>query len=381
MNPTSLFVLFRGVPDIPYQSGIDNVLDSLATVIALDERWNENKPPTLVIRSDPTPILAIMGYFDDAEQARIEGLTLQMHQMISRLRYVDYQQAERDCEILAGKLLNHYGRDELNDFCFVGIPRGGLIVLGMLSYCLNLKPEQLRYAPDKPVVVVDDCSISGTRFGQFLQSVNNKRIAFAPLYAHPTLLETVMRQEPSVEYCISAHDLKDYAPEQFGEHYDVWRERWKTRSSNKRYWYGVPDYVCFAWNEPDSSIWNPISNVEELGWRIIPDEYCLKNRVKQRKAVATIQHQPIAQGAVQLNDDVVFGILGDQIVGTNIALGENFSLTDVGADMWRELIDSSSIDTALRNLLKMYDVEEDILKPDLLDFINTMKLNGIFRDG
>ena len=52
--------------------------------------------------------------------------SLQVQQLRQQLTYVDYRQAETDCEALAAQLLAAYPDERLRDFTFVAIPRGAL---------------------------------------------------------------------------------------------------------------------------------------------------------------------------------------------------------------------------------------------------------------
>src|ERR671910_1255702 len=144
-------------------------LQTLADALAVSPLWAEMPRATLVVRAAPDPLLGVVGYFDAAGRARLEALRWQLEHILPRLRYVGYAQAQEDCERLAARLVERFGRDELRGFRFVAIPRGGFIVLGMLAYILGLERSQLEAAPysehaGAPLVVVDDCALSGVRF-------------------------------------------------------------------------------------------------------------------------------------------------------------------------------------------------------------------------
>jgi hypothetical protein len=381
MTQPLLYALLREIPDSAdlrklYGEG-DQRLEALARVLACDSRWEGIPGVTLLVRLHPSPMLGVMGYFDAAQQARIESLPGLVSKTLQHLRYVDYRQAERDCEQLAAKLVAEIGTDALRDFRFTGIPRGGLIVLGMLAYALGLSRAQLTPQQDAPLVVVDDCAISGLRFREYLESCQNERVIFAPLYANPALRQAITAQEPRVQACISAHDVQDYAPAHHQDEYEVWRARWEARKGDSVYWTGMPEHVCFAWNEPDNVIWNAIAEQEELGWRIVPGEFCLKNRVNQPQPVAAVQRQPAAQGSLKPGADVLFGELDEQVIVANVETGANLCLEGVGADMWRAVINSPDLDTAVQDLLRVYEVDERTLRADLEDFVYAMRQQGI----
>ncbi len=201
-----------------------------------------------------------------------------LRRMRDRLRYVDYRQAEQDCEILAAKILERWSRSELEGASFAAIPRGGLIVLGMLSYALGLKTAQLREGPG-PLFLVDDCALTGARFASRLKTTDHREVVFVHLYSHPDLRRAIEEKEERVVACVAARDLTDMAPESFPdpERLAEWRRKWRERLG-ERYWYGQPEPVCFAWNEPDRPFWNEATGEVEDGWRLLPPHLCLKTR-------------------------------------------------------------------------------------------------------
>jgi hypothetical protein len=160
-------------------------LRTLADALSVSPLWAEMPRATLVVRPAPDPLLGVAGYFDGADRVRLGALRWQLERVLPRLRYVSYARAQEDCERLAARLVERFGRDELRDFRFVAIPRGGFVVLGMLAYILGLRGSQLEppHPPDAPLVVVDDCALSGVRFGQFLERVDCSRVVFAHLYS------------------------------------------------------------------------------------------------------------------------------------------------------------------------------------------------------
>jgi hypothetical protein len=381
MKQAFLYVLLRDMPDHSevrklYGNG-NQMLKTLAKVLACDSRWKDMENATLIIRFHPSPVLGVMGYFDKVQRARIEALSVKLKQALDHLRYIDYHQAEKDCQKLADCLIQEIGTTELKDFCFAPIPRGGLIVMGMLAYLLDLSPNQLHPSPGRPLIIVDDCSISGFRFRQFLNSYPNDKIVFASLYAHPLLKEAIKTREPRVIMCLSARNFQDYASMYCQDDYENWYSRCQRHSSDEIYWMGIPEHICFAWNEPDIGIWNPIAKEREHGWHVVPQSFCLKNRIKYQQPILTIQYQSKAKGVLKPDVDVLVGELANQIVVANIKTGTNISLRRVAADMWRAIINTVDLEAATKCLLRLYHVDEPILKADLYDFAAMMQKQGI----
>jgi hypothetical protein len=207
----------------------------------------------LGVRLSP-PEITITGHFDTADVARLEGLAWQTRHALNTLRYVNYDDLEADCRILSSRLSEKLG-SSLKTCYFTFIPRGGLIVLGLLSYLLKLEAWQLEPPPtkDSTLVVVDDCCLTGRRFAQFLKKNQSNEIIFVPLYSTPELRSAITKRESRVKACISAHDLEGISdlPD-----YQVFKENLRSNLDDSYYWVGLTEYLCFAWNEPDFFFWN-----------------------------------------------------------------------------------------------------------------------------
>lgn len=351
------------------------ILLALAEALAANPRWATMPNATLIVRTGSTPRLGIVGKFDATATWRVQTLNNYLADLLNRLRFVSYAQAERDCEQLAAHLLARFGRDRLQDFRYVAIPRGGLIVLGMLAYHLGLQdhhlPSRQPPPPDAPLVVVDDCTLTGARFRRFLQKCTQAEIIFVTLYSHPQLRHAIESAEPRVS-CISAQDLYDYGADGDGGEYHAWRTQWTRRAENAAecYWFGLVDHICFPWNEPDITVWNPITQEEEDGWYLLPPDLCLKNRTRANLTPLAVQIQPEGMGRLKLAAHLLFGELEGQIVIGNLATGQCFGLAGVAADMWRAILTCTDFDAAIGWLLAQYDVAEEQLRCDLAAFTN-----------
>lgn len=354
---------------------IDAILE-LSRAIASSPLWSEMPEATLIVRRSP-PVIAVLGKFDEAGEARLEALARQIKNGISTMRYVDYSQLEEDCRLLAKILIEHFGPDKVTRFYFTAIPRGGIMALGILSYILGLKQRQLDppFSPDVPLVIVDDCALTGSRLGNFLRSCSSNKIVFAPLYSHPELRSNIEAQEPKVMACLSARDLNDHWDDP-GESKIALQKLWLSRLGGRRYWFGHPDYVCFAWNEPDQLFWNPISKKVESGWHLLPPELCLKNNSKP----IPVQIQPEGIGPLCPTNRVLFARYDGQIVIGNMDSGECFSLEGVAAEMWNAIIDYGDLDKVTDRLLRDYTVDETSLRRDLELFVEDLKARSLLEE-
>ena len=118
------------------------------------------------------------------EELRLWPLAVHARHLLQNLRYVDYVQAEADAALLAQKIRTLYTRDDLRKAAFTAIPRGGLVVLGLLAYQLDLRPEQLMAgAEDKAnlIFLVDDCALSGSRLQGTLPLLGSRPAAVVHL--------------------------------------------------------------------------------------------------------------------------------------------------------------------------------------------------------
>lgn len=362
-----------------HPEGQGPALLDVARALTSSPLWGKMEEAILVFRPEPHPLLSVLGRFDQAEAARVRALAGQLPSILSRLRIVGYEQAEQACERLAMRLSDRLGASVVSDAFFLAIPRGGLIVLGMLAYALDLRPEQLEGAPvaDATLVVVDDCSLTGYRFAGFLEGYRGRRIVFAPLYSHPDLRRAITARETEVIACESGEDLHDHAPERQGLEYDAWRLRWIERSDPRCYWVGQPDHLCFPWNEPTVVIWNPVTGKEEDGWRVGSPERCYANRLAAR--LRPVQVQPRAAGPLGPRPSVVFGELEGDVLAADTESGVAVRLAGPAADMWRAIVERGTADGAARWLLDTYAVEEKRLKDDLARFIGELRARGLLQ--
>lgn len=347
----------------------------LAHGIASSPIWSLIPASALLVRPSP-PLIAVLGNFDVESDARLEALSFQTHFALRTLRYVNYFRAEEDCRILASLLKERFGEVALKQFHFTAIPRGGYIVLGLLAYILGVHPSRLEspVPRDATLIVLDDCAISGTRFQDFLKKSENERIIFAPLYSHPDLRKSIEEREPRVVACISAHDLTDYSDEIEGGK-ELYREHWRCRYSDNRYWIGLPEYLCFAWNEPDRPFWNHVSGKSECGWTILPHEYCLKNGPPR----IPVYVQPEAKGAIRPADDVIFLMDGNSVFIGDLDSKASYHLGGAGADIWREIIESGDEEAAIKKIREKYETDEESLRDNVASFLGDLICKGILE--
>jgi hypothetical protein len=200
------------------------------------------------------------------EELRLWPLAMHARHLMQKLRYVDYAQAEADAALLSQKILSRYTRDDLRKATFTAIPRGGFVVLGLLAYQLDLRPEQLMARADKReglIFLVDDCALSGSRLQGTLPLHAGSPVAVTHLYSAPGLRTAVREAFPQVTACLAAQDLA---------------EDEKAEPVSGRLYPGPAEQVAFAWNEPDLLVQTPFEKRSFHQWRFLPPHKCLNNR-------------------------------------------------------------------------------------------------------
>jgi hypothetical protein len=314
---------------------------------------------------------------DPVNQQRLQRLARMLRTWRSCVRYVDYRQAERDVERLAALVLERFSPDEIAEASFRAIPRGGLIVLGMLSYALGLKPKQLAPRTDGNGLefLVDDCSLTGVRFRQALPSDPRCKVVFLHLYSHPGLRHAIVEREPRVLDCIAAHDLRDLAEESFRSPAEraSWREAWSRRLPIATYWIGQPEPICFAWTEPDRPFWNSENEQVEDGWTFIPPHLCLKNRFDQAPAVKRCRAE------WQSPDNLAYGTFDGKLWLVNLTDERVVALEGVGADLWRWWAALGTREAVAAQLATSYQLEPDRASAEAEAFAAVLAESGLLE--
>ncbi len=340
-----------------------------------------------VVRSSP-PALAALGEMDEVNLDLLKRWSAQLQSRLRHFRYVNYQQAQRDCEALAEQLSQRVGLDVLSEAQFIGIPRGGLIVLGMLSYVLDLDHAQIGNSisqgdllQDDPVIVIDDCAITGSRIRRFLNTGTDREVIFGTLYSHPNLRSAVEEESPHVTTFVSGRDLHDRGPDELGDEYSTWQARWHERHPDRRYWIGHTEHLCFPWGEIDTVQWDPESEEIESGFRFVPPRHCLQNRhgTNHSGSSDAVQIQPDPQGPIRPSPAIFFGAIDEQVIVADPSTEACVELDGTAAVMWNALIEHGTIDDTLEALLPAYSIDEKTLRTDLVGFVKQLATHGLLH--
>ncbi len=378
-------VLHRGDPPAtapdPWAAGNEPRIAQLARAIATSDGWR-GRVAVLVVRASPDPLIAAIGRFGDADEQWMTAASQQLATTLQRIALLDDSAVNDAATSLATKLVARFGAPTLRSFRYLAVPRGGLIVLGLLAYVLGLPRDRLDPAPpsdvdDAPLVLVDDIAISGLRLSEAIAKRPERRLVIATLHAHPDLRAALRASHPRVEAFVSAHDLRDHAPGALGDEYEAWRARWRQRATPGTLWIGQGDHVVYPWNEPDLGVWNPVTEREEPGWRVVPPERCLKRRSMPS---IPVQHMRPSRGRLRPHPDVVAGELDGQIVIGHLGTDQSFALDGVAADIWRALAGADDQRAASAHLARTYDVDVASLERDVEAFVAELVAAGVLAE-
>lgn len=347
---------------------------AVASALASSPAWNDLPDATMLVRAHAPPAVVVAGRFGDAEAARLESLRAQLEQIVSRTRYRAYQDVEADCAALADRLLDRVGPTVRTDYRLVGIPRGGHVVAGLLSYCLDVPASRCGGAaePGECLLVVDDCAISGARFRDFLSRSQAGEVVFGQLWSPAPLRAAIEEAEPRVTACVSGRNTTEVGRSLPSEEYEAWRHRWEERpvDSDLGYWWGLTEHVCFPWNEPDIRTWNEVTRRIERGWRVIPPARCLENRVTFDSD--RLQLQPRATGPLRPAEDVVFGGSDDGVLVARRGAATCWRLDGSAGDIWEAMVERGTREGIVEELSRRYDGGAETLRSDAETFLDRL---------
>ena len=86
---------------------------------------------------------------------------------------------------------------------------------------------------------------------------------------------------------------------------------------------------------------------------------------------------------MDLNSKVTFAdtVFAQEVDGEMVLLDMNsenyFGLDAVGTDIWQAMQEKETLQEVLETLLEQYDVEEEVLKKDLLNFVDKLQESGL----
>lgn len=88
---------------------------------------------------------------------------------------------------------------------------------------------------------------------------------------------------------------------------------------------------------------------------------------------------------MDLNQKITFSstVFAQEIDGEMVLLDMNsenyFGLDEVGTDIWQAMEEKKVIQDIYETLLEEYDVEEEVLKKDIVNFIEQLEASGLIE--
>ena len=360
--------------------GVQHPLVALAEAVSRSSPARKLASTVIAVRENPHPLMVFLGpeVGRDQRLARLPGL---LSDAGARLRPLSWADAEAAAAALAAKLRDLLSPDALEFARFLAVPRGGLIAAALVAYALPVSRDRIGVAGDeaavtrqgKPVVLIDDCIISGVRLRQVLQGLDGDEIVVASLYSPPEVRRAVESAEPAVATCVSGADLRDHGGALLGDDYATWKKVWMGRVP-ERYAAVLTDLVAFPWSEPEVRMWDDETGSVEAHWSLSPPQLCFRTRVAE--PAMEIQFADERPGIERLADAVVPIDTGDGVFLIDGWRREGVALHDTAAELWREWM-SSDEDVTVRRLLERYDVSEARLRADLARVLEGLRERGI----
>lgn len=362
----------------PFLYGEEPVVQArrLADALVCGPLWAELSPRFgLAVRTDGEPVIAVLGTAQVGDAARLGALGWQVTDTLARLRPVSFGEAEALCVQLAARLREHLGAT-LDGARVEGIPRGGLVVAGLLACALGVSATRVgSWGNDGVVVVVDDCSLSGARLRRWLRDRSHTRVVVALLHASPGLRAAVEADE-RVDACFAAGDLRDHALQQRGARHEEWVHRWRERSPDD-YWTGQPDHVVYPWNEPDTALWNDETGTAEPGWRVVPPDRCLKNHGEAPPAGRGVQVCMVGNGPIRPAEGVVWADAQGSMYVAEPTSGRVMRMAGVAAGCWTALMATGDPEAAAAAVAADYAQPLQRVRADLDRFIAECRHHGL----
>lgn len=350
-------------------------LEALASAVVSGPGWPVQAEVQIVVRHRPAPVLAVVAEEGVLDLSVLQAQAHAVEPGIRSLSYLSYDEVDQAVRRLAGLLVQELGHEAIPHLRLAGLPRGGLVILGLLATYLGVPAAQTGAAGGEgPLVVVDDCALTGARFWSFLAESRAERIIFAHLASHPSLRAAIEARETRVQSCLAAIDLR-MAREMPRASWLAAHDRWMERLGPARYWSGPCERICFPWNEPDRLIWNPVANRIEDGWKLVPPSLCLKNRpvAGERRG---IQVQPDPRGPWRPAPDVLFGRWKGATFIARLDQHRVARLSESGSAFWWALVESGDPEQAAAALGGTYDVAGEALDTELAEFAEHLRAHG-----
>jgi hypothetical protein len=83
--------------------------------------------------------------------------------------------------------------------------------------------------------------------------------------------------------------------------------------------------------------------------------------------------------AVRISDAALYQKIEDEVVILNMENQHYYGLDDVGASMWRALLQHGSLESAAASMEEYYDVDPSVLRRDLDALVRALIAEGLLQ--
>lgn len=330
---------------------------ALARAVATSVGWAEYPGSLLIARPGRAPALLAAGRFGRSGLEWLRAQSVRLATDLDRLVWVGPERVPELVRRLARRLAERLG-ERLATAELVAIPRGGLRVRDALARELGRPAAPTPHASAAPVVLVDDCALTGQRLREALDRLD-RPATFATLVSPPPLRAAVAATEPRLEGFVTAADLPsgDGAP---------------VRTAG--YWRGDTAPLGFPWGEPRR--WVRLGERVERTWRLVPPELCTKNAaavgrldlrvVEAEETTGEVLTCPLGEGAVLLAD---------------LARGRTYRLDPPAAELWAEWRRGGSGRGAVEAIARRHGVARAEVAADADALLAAVRAAGLLEVG
>jgi len=84
-------------------------------------------------------------------------------------------------------------------------------------------------------------------------------------------------------------------------------------------------------------------------------------------------------GNIRIGDSVLYQELEDEVVLLNMENQEYYGLNDVGARMWKSLIETGNVAASADSLSGLYQADETVIRADLESLVRDLAAAGLLR--
>lgn len=303
------------------------------------------------------------------DTARLAQLASLLAVAADRATVFDWPAVEAATERLAALLLRRVGADRLRAMRPWPVPRGGLIVAGMLAYLADL-PARRFTAGDGVPLVIDDVALTGWRLARTLDRLDTDGVVVA-LVAAPAGLVAAAEADPRVEACVAAVTLGDATDRLDADTVAELREVWAGRLDG-RMWTGVADPVAFPWSEPAHLLWDAERGRVEEGWRLVSPERSLAAR--GRLGPPGLDR---TRRRFRFPDRLAYGWFDEGLVVCPLDGGQVARLEGSAAAMWGTVGTLGDVDAAVEALSARFAADPATIRADLEETVATLVAAGL----